>query len=688
MKLSIIAALFIYLFTVIYLFISTVIYLFISTVKKMCDSNWSDDDFYEAYKLSDNVTNAENSVRSKNEYGGTMKEGSLNKDDGTKKEGSLNEDDGTKKQRSLNEDDEITKVRSLNEDDGTTKEGSLNEDGITTKEGSLNEDGGTTKEGSLNYDETMKEGSINNDKKMKEDVDNRKDGSINDANMKEGWVNKVDIHRKDGSKSSENIFTAQQEAQSSDSENDDVPLARFANKHYKNKKESRSPSPEYDDTDKDETYSPSASSSESDSERPVIINLRKRKWWRKRNRPLKRMAEQNAVRNKPRKTISSNKTKRNSTKTSKANENESDISKAQEASLEIFNINQIRKRGHIRRLNHLLSSNNLTLIQTDSDGDCFFNAIRCQISTENYTASTLRAYVCDHLMKNENSYIEFLQFSDDLSPEQKSQAYSEKVQTIETAGIWNNDISDIVPVAVANIFNTKSTIFSSRVHNPVTNIEPTMGTSVTADTRKPFMLSFLAMRGFEHYDCVIKSPSTTNHGHFASGSKQNTQQAPPQRSPTVTPRKKADYKSPEKKKKSRKKTSNPSKWRKNIRKENKNMGKSYISPANKKLVPAKCLKPMDCTACRYKCSTKVSQVTRQNIFDHYYSPQMTYERKRDFICRHIEVKPTSKRNLRTYKLNSRTYTLPVGDKLVRVCKQFFLKTLDISDKLVRCTLAK
>ena len=52
------------------------------------------------------------------------------------------------------------------------------------------------------------------------------------------------------------------------------------------------------------------------------------------------------------------------------------------------------------------------------------------------------------------------------------------------------------------------------------------------------------------------------------------------------------------------------------------------------------------------------------------------------------MKSTAKRNLRTYKLNSRTYTLPVGDKQVRVCKQFFLKTLDISDKLVRCTLAK
>lgn len=154
-----------------------------------------------------------------------------------------------------------------------------------------------------------------------------------------------------------------------------------------------------------------------------------------------------------------------------------------------------------------------------------------------------------------------------MSPEQKSQAYSKKVKTIKTAGIWNNDISDIVPVAVANIFNTKITIFSSRVYNLVINIEPTMGTSVTADTRKPFMLSFLAMRGFEHYDCVIKSPSTTNHGHFASGSKHNTQQAPPHRSPTVTPRKIADFKSPEKKKKAERKPQIPAKGKKHSERE-------------------------------------------------------------------------------------------------------------------------
>ena len=132
--------------------------------------------------------------------------------------------------------------------------------------------------------------------------------------------------------------------------------------------------------------------------------------------------------------------------------------------------------------------------------------------------------------------------------------------------------------------------------------------------RQPFMLSYLSMRGFEHYDCIIKSPATTvSSSLFTSNGSQNNQHAHSQRSQTVTPRKKADYISPTKKRISRKKTADPSKWKKNIRKVNKSMGKSYISPGNKKTIPAKYLKPMNCFTCRYKCTPKVTHETRQHF---------------------------------------------------------------------------
>ena len=111
--------------------------------------------------------------------------------------------------------------------------------------------------------------------------------------------------------------------------------------------------------------------------------------------------------------------------------------------------------------------------------------------------------LCEHMfvticctMKIATKSWYFLHFTDDLSTEQKSQAYAEKVN--ETPGIWNQDISDIVQMAVANLFNSKITIFLSRVNNSVINIEPTMGIP-TDNQRQPSMLSYLAMRGFDHY---------------------------------------------------------------------------------------------------------------------------------------------------------------------------------------------
>ena len=253
----------------------------------------------------------------------------------------------------------------------------------------------------------------------------------------------------------------------------------------------------------------------------------------------------------------------------------------------MHNINQIRKRAHIRRLNHLLASNNLTQISSEPDGDCFFNSISCQISSENYTVSSLRARVCEHLLQNESHYIDFLHFQDNLSPEQKAHVYKEKVREIETPGTWNNDISDIIPLAISNIFKKHITIFSSRINNPVTNIAPTMRMPANVQgPPPPIMLSFLAMHGFEHYDCVIKSPSPTgNPSLFTSLKAPSNQCLMSHRSTSVTPRKKADYKSPEKKRTSRKKTADPSKWKKILEKITKSWEKAIYHQETRRQYP-------------------------------------------------------------------------------------------------------
>lgn len=144
----------------------------------------------------------------------------------------------------------------------------------------------------------------------------------------------------------------------------------------------------------------------------------------------------------------------------------------------------------------------------------------------------------------------------------------------------------------------------------------------------------------------------------------------------------------EKKKHTRKRQSCPQKWKKNVRKELKNLGKEYFSPTTKKSVPAKALRPHSCTTCRFECSKQVPEDVRSEISKSFYNADRTFERKRDFICRHIVVQPVSKIYSRSYKQNSKTYFLPVVGTLQRVCKQLFLRTLDVSDKMVRCTLSR
>lgn len=129
-------------------------------------------------------------------------------------------------------------------------------------------------------------------------------------------------------------------------------------------------------------------------------------------------------------------------------------------------------------------------------------------------------------------------------------------------------------------------------------------------------------------------------------------------------------------------------WKKNIRKQNCITGQSYISPKTKRVIEEKKILPPNCKKCKDKCIENVNEETRQKIFKAYYDQSMTYERKRDFICQHIEVRETSKRYGRKRKKEDRKYYLPVNKDRKQVCKDFFLKTLNIGKKTIECTLKR
>lgn len=137
--------------------------------------------------------------------------------------------------------------------------------------------------------------------------------------------------------------------------------------------------------------------------------------------------------------------------------------------------------------------------------------------------------------------------------------------------------------------------------------------------------------------------------------------------------------------KSRKRKRDPSKWKKNVRKDKRNRGEAYISSRNKP-VPAKMVKNLkDCTRCKKRCSDNVSDEVRSSLFHNYY--ELTAEQKRLFVLSNtVKVQPKRRRDKKTpensKKQNSYLFYFQVNGKKIQVCKTFFLGTLCISQKTV------
>ncbi|GFO01265.1 DNA repair protein rhp54 [Plakobranchus ocellatus] len=132
----------------------------------------------------------------------------------------------------------------------------------------------------------------------------------------------------------------------------------------------------------------------------------------------------------------------------------------------------------------------------------------------------------------------------------------------------------------------------------------------------------------------------------------------------------------------RKRTRDPSNWKRNVAKRKRQAGQEYTSSKSGKIVPAKTVRQIkDCTKCKFNCSGKITQEERQYINkmfwglddegkSHFYSEYT--ERHEKERCRGVtNTKP------KTY---SYTFYLRSGSSNVkeRVCKTFSLSTLDIT----------
>lgn len=128
-----------------------------------------------------------------------------------------------------------------------------------------------------------------------------------------------------------------------------------------------------------------------------------------------------------------------------------------------------------------------------------------------------------------------------------------------------------------------------------------------------------------------------------------------------------------------------------VRKKRKSSGLEYLS-RNNKTNPAKKVQDVACMKkiCKNKCSINFNEDDRQKIFETYW--KLGYIEKRMFILNNSEIEPVKRRYLKKENCITKErgcnyiHFLSKSEKKIKVCQQFFIKTLDISQKLLQYTL--
>ena len=133
----------------------------------------------------------------------------------------------------------------------------------------------------------------------------------------------------------------------------------------------------------------------------------------------------------------------------------------------------------------------------------------------------------------------------------------------------------------------------------------------------------------------------------------------------------------------RKRIRDPSSWKSSVRKRLRQSGKQYTDSRGKQQA-ARCVKiKKDCTKCRFKCSANFSEDDRLALFHEFWT--LNDNEKRHFFARTTELAPTSRKrttNVVSRKKNTIRYSLPCNGQNIRVCKTFYLSTVDVSQKRI------
>ena len=102
--------------------------------------------------------------------------------------------------------------------------------------------------------------------------------------------------------------------------------------------------------------------------------------------------------------------------------------------------------------------------------------------------------VSEHLLEHKQHYMNFLQFPESADESQKNELFSKSVVELKQDGKWNTELGDCLPLAISNKLQRPIRIYSSKLYNPVYDIEP----DISLQRGETQLLALLAVHGTEH----------------------------------------------------------------------------------------------------------------------------------------------------------------------------------------------
>lgn len=133
---------------------------------------------------------------------------------------------------------------------------------------------------------------------------------------------------------------------------------------------------------------------------------------------------------------------------------------------------------------------------------------------------------------------------------------------------------------------------------------------------------------------------------------------------------------PTEKKLTRKRKRDPTKWKSNIAKVNRQSGKPYITKKGDKR-PGKFVNNE--LICPFQCMAKIDESGRQTIYDSYWG--LNDSEKRHFYASNIKRAPCVRKRTKaetSQKSYSLNYYFNYMKTDIRVCQQFFINTLNVN----------